>query len=93
MSWGNLIKYMHELLIAAQAERDDRSQSVNDEPGWVAYEREVVLEAINEERTNRGFNTLTPDDVKRAETYAAGHVDYTWTFAIGCAKLAVGAPL
>lgn len=57
------------------------------ELGWVLYEREQVLAAVNALRADAGKAPVSSDQLRAAETRACGHVDYTSKFAIGCADL------
>ncbi len=60
------------------------------EPGWVAFERQAMLDAVNLERRVRGLPHVTVAQVIRVENQACGHVDYGSKFALYCAELAMG---
>lgn len=61
-----------------------------EESGWVAYERQVMFEAVNLERRVRGLPQVTLQQVIRVENQACGHVDYAHKYALYCAELALG---
>jgi len=75
----------HKILVEAQKLRPEKSQWLNGELEWVIYERQVMLEAVNTARFNRGLSPLT--NVDSAERCAVGHIDYTRKFALYCAEL------
>jgi hypothetical protein len=78
-------------LSLAQEERGLRPDFTADgEPGWVAYERQVMVEATNEERERAGLPPVPPEQVRAVERQAEGHSDYSRKFALGCAFLVVG---
>lgn len=58
------------------------------EIGWVVHERQVMFDAVNDERKQRGFDPISITDLVRVETQATGHVDYTRKFALYCSELA-----
>lgn len=60
------------------------------EPGWVAFERGTMLEAVNLERRVRGLPEATAAQIIRVENQACGHVDYARKYALYCAELAMG---
>ena len=60
------------------------------EPGYVAYERDVMLTAVNKERSARGLAPVTIRDFMRVEQLAVGHTDYSTKLSLYCAELAVG---
>ncbi len=60
------------------------------ELGWVAFERQVMFEAVNLERRVRGLPQVTLRQVIRVENQACGHVDYAHKYALYCAELAMG---
>lgn len=88
---------MLKVLVVAQDHRKERQDMVPSnnprekypEIGWVVYERQVMFDAVNTERTNRGLEPIGIEEVARVETTATGHVDYTRKFALYCAELAV----
>lgn len=79
---------MHATLIAAQAERPNRQAMLGDEPEWVRYERDVMWQAVNAARSERGEPAVLLADILRIENSACGHSDYTAKYALGCAELA-----
>lgn len=86
---------MLKVLVAAQDHRKERGDMVPSnnprekypEIGWVVYERQVMFDAVNEERKSRGLEPVGMEEVVRVETTATGHVDYTRKFALYCAEL------
>ncbi len=80
-----LIDRFEAILMEAHTHRDERTEFINDEIGWVTYERAVMLEAVNAERAKLGKKPIA--NVISAEKEACGHWDYTHKFAIGCAYL------
>lgn len=78
------------VLSEAQELRPQKSKRIGDELEWVIYEREVMLKAVNAVRLQKNLLIeATMADVKRAESCAAGHVDYSQKFALYCAELAL----
>jgi hypothetical protein len=71
------------ILSVAQDERKHRTD-------WVAYEQNVMLDLVNEERVKRGLSLVTLADVQRVEQFAVGHCDYSHKFSLYCAELALG---
>lgn len=59
------------------------------EPGWVLFERQVMVDAVNRVRRNAGLPESSRADVERAERQAVGHSDYTAKFALYCTELAL----
>ena len=60
------------------------------ELAWGPFEREGMLQLINEERAKRGLPSTTMVYVDRADRQAAGHVDYARKFTLYCAEIALG---
>lgn len=91
---------VHERLVAeltdAATQRHHREDLVNGptgyEPGWVRYERGRMLAVVNDERSKRGLQPVAWTMVARAESAAAGHVDYVTKYALYCAELVVDKP-
>lgn len=82
------------VLAGAVLERPARGAEVfangKRELGWVVFERERMLAAVNKERGRRGLPRLAVGDVERVERLAVGHSDYVSKFALYCAELALG---
>ncbi|MGN7186967.1 hypothetical protein [Microbacterium enclense] len=80
---------MRTTLADAMAHRDERPDfdPVTGELGWVLFERQAMLVAVNERRASAGLDPVTLGDVERVETSACGHIDYARKFAWGCAEL------
>lgn len=80
-------------LAAAQEERDQRALlNQSGQPEWVAYERGVMVDGtiallIRHQLPIDADEALRA--VTKAEQSAAGHSDYTRTWAIGCARYIV----
>ena len=83
-----------DVLAAAASHRHERETVVDTpygpEAGWVAYEREQMLAAVNRERATHRRPDVTVEDVARVERMAAGHVDYAMKYALYCSELATG---
>lgn len=76
-------------LQVAQSVRHTRGH-VDEETGelaWIVHERTTMFNAVNGLRRERGLDPVSLDEVKRAESLASGHSDYTRKFALGCAEL------
>jgi hypothetical protein len=95
----DLIQKMHDILVQAQDERDQRRDLVESnvpsnrhpEVGWVVYERKVMLDAVNRERKNRQLPGITVEIfVRKVEQLAYGPVDYTDKLALYCAEMSLG---
>jgi hypothetical protein len=74
-------------LVAAQKERDVRRNLVDGQPAWIYHERARACDVVNQIRARMGKDPVATPLVVRAEMRAAGHVDYTQKFALGCADL------
>lgn len=90
----NLRDKFLKILKSASMERPKLSTWVktNDEhvPEWVLFERSKMVEAVNEERRNRGLSILPVEAIRRQERAAVGHSDYASKYALYCAQLALG---
>lgn len=60
------------------------------EAGWVAFERNTLLGAVNTERVARGLGSVSREMFMRVEQLAVGHSDYSTKLALYCAELAIG---
>lgn len=60
------------------------------ELGWIAYERETMLLAVNQERLARGLEPVTVAQFTKVENLAVGHSDYDTKLSLYCAELALG---
>ena len=69
----------------------DRPDRGGREPAWVAYERKMMHEAVNRERTERSKKPIDVVEIKRVELLALGHTDYGEKFALYCAELVLQA--
>lgn len=91
-TWQIAYLSLLDALRTAQQERDRRMDFVtvgdgSQELGWVIYERERMLEAVNALRRQTNAAPVALEALVRAETIACGHSDYTSKFAIRCADL------
>lgn len=82
-------------LTAAVAQRHQRGYwgrrpDGGEELGWILFEREQMLAAVNEARAEEGLPPVTVAAVWDAECAASGHADYIAKFALYCAELALG---
>ena len=80
---------LHETLVNAQAFRGllNERPLEDGKPAWVAVERGAMHAAVNRLRDRVGLPGVDPELVERAESMAAGHVDYTKKYALYCADL------
>lgn len=76
-----------DTLREAQKQRDRRRDIVNGLPGWIRWEQEQAADVVNRLRARLGKGPVAFPLVQRAESRAAGHVDYTPKFALYCADL------
>jgi hypothetical protein len=78
----------------ATGRRDLRQEYVDaddgPQPGWVVYERQVMLVATNRYRAENGLPLVDAATITRIDNGAAGHVDWLEKFALRCAAFAVG---
>lgn len=58
--------------------------------GWIAAERTVMLDEVNEWRALLGKPAVDVAAIERVERMATGHSDYSSKFALYCAELALG---
>jgi len=63
------------------------TDKVSGEPEWIVAERDHMLTIVNRERATLGKPALDLRPIRRVETMACGHSDYTRKFAIYCAEL------
>lgn len=75
------------VIVEAQQHRVERRDLVDGIPEWILFEREQAMDAVNRLRARLGKGPTVMPMVERAESRAAGHVDYTQKFALGCADL------
>ena len=69
----------YNLLWKVSARRDKR-------PDWVEHERTVLMQAVNDERAQRGLTPISAADVRQGEQ--VGHPTYGQVLAEHCARLA-----
>lgn len=87
-----LLGRFRKVLVAAAEERGKRQFTVYGpdglpEPGWAAYERQEIQEAVNAELRARGLPEVTEEEIWRVEITAMGHSDYAHKYALRCAFL------
>lgn len=73
-----------EVLVKAQEQRHKRREA----NGWILYEREQMLCAVNYERARLNEPPVPMASLERAERQALGHSDYSSKFALYCSELA-----
>lgn len=83
----HLRDFFKEVLEKAGEQRQKRSQWVNGELAWVAFERQQMFAAVTSERARRGKPPLPITEVERVERQAVGHSDYWRKFSLYCAEL------
>ncbi|MCE4026215.1 hypothetical protein LXM50_09530 [Microbacterium sp. Au-Mic1] len=91
-TWKQDLDDLLAVLRRTQAVRDERREFVKTpdgtaQLGWVLYEREQMFAAVNGLRAKAGKDPVALEKLTSAETRAAGHIDYTSKFAMGCADL------
>lgn len=74
----------HFLSVLRDAQHDPQPAT-----GFVA---EVMGAEVNQQRTIRGRPGVDLDEVRQVEDRAAGRIDYTLKFAVGCADLVLTNP-
>ena len=91
-AYRELCALFRETLLLAAGERADRDEFTADgrELGWVVHEREVMHQAVNRERGERGLPPVSLEALMTVERRAQGHSDYVAQFALGCAGLVLG---
>lgn len=60
------------------------------EPAFVHFERHQMFDAVLRFRAKLGGPPVLLSEIKRVETMACGHFDYSSKFALYCAELAQG---
>jgi hypothetical protein len=88
----DLIDHLRAALSRAQEDRPLRMSPVltvagGTEPGWVGYEREVMLAAVNNARAVLGLAPVGLAAVEEIERGVVGSADYTLKFALRCCDL------
>lgn len=83
-----LIDVRDSILAVLTAQQSKRNSY--DLEGWIAAERQVMLDATNAWRAKLGAPTVVESDIRRVEQWACGHSDYSSKFALYCAELALG---
>lgn len=82
------------ILLDAAKERRQRENIIETkygpEPEWARYERQSLLTAVNDERAARHLLPATADQIRNADSQAAGHVDYADKVSLYCAEIALG---
>lgn len=89
-----LIDHFRKLLAEEQAKRPSREKYVRwgdeDVPEWLKAELEMLRMEVNLQRRERGLRLVQMRDIRRLDTMASGHSDYSVKLAIYCAELSVG---
>lgn len=78
------------VLTEAQKQRKQRYDIVGGEVGFVHFERHQMFNAVLKERQKLGLSPIKLSEIKRVETMACGHIDYSSKFALYCAELVLG---
>lgn len=83
------------VLVTAAGQRSKRQTFVPDSCGvatteWVVFERQIMLDAVNAERTRRGLPLVDALRIARVERSACGHIDYVEKYARYCTEIALG---
>lgn len=60
---------------------------IENEPAFVHYERHQLFNAVLQERQKLNKPPIQLSEIKRVETMACGHSDYSSKFALYCAEL------
>ena len=76
-----------DILSNAQTERKNKRQWIDGELEWMTFERTVMTNAVNAERTARGKESICKKLIVMADNSASGHWDYSSKFAFYCAEL------
>lgn len=88
------IKQFEDLLAAEQLKRPHREKYVlwgkDEVPEWLKLELETLLKEINSQREAAELAPITMRDLRRVETMACGHSDYSHKLSIYCAELCLG---
>lgn len=80
---------LYSTLVREQKLRGERRDPVDgtNESEWVVKERQVMLDRTRAWLMYMDGILVSMEDIERVEERAAGHIDYTKKFAIGCADL------
>lgn len=87
--------YFTDLLHQASAARESLAYLVTGPDGlpemaWVAYERSIMIGAVNEARDNRGLPSAGVEDIRAAEIFAVRSPNFAAAYGHYCAILANG---
>jgi len=88
----NLTAHFYNVLAMATIHRNSRPDEVPDldgtmVPAWARHERQILVEAVNDERKKHGKPPVTEADVRRGER--VGDPKYGAKLAEFCAALVV----
>lgn len=77
------------ILREASKERSNRSKLINTSSGtmeseWVVFERKIMFDNVNHERSLRGLQPITLQNFIKKENLAVGHSDYYNKLALHC---------
>lgn len=70
-----------------EALSDKTQQRGKDPEVWIAAERKVMHQTVNELRSKRNRQPVAIAEIEKAERLAVGHVDYVRKFALYCAEI------
>lgn len=84
------------VLARAQEERPVRPDLVPSGGGmeceWAAFEREAMHQEVNRLRQEQKLPQVAAEEIRRRESWAVGHSDYSRKLALYCAELALATP-
>jgi hypothetical protein len=93
LSRRSLQHTFRDVLIEAAKHRNDRAYPMTtpagEMMGWVWYEIEQLLFAVNGFRESRRRKSVSLSEIVDAERQASGHLDYADQLALYCAELAL----
>lgn len=87
MTWDRPYHFLYELLVKSQSVRDLLPGDNAGNPDWILYERIQMTLGVNRRRIALGKDPISSEEVARKEQLAAGHIDYTKKYALGCEEL------
>lgn len=85
----HLQHFFLSILREASKERSSRSKLINTASGtmeteWIVFERKIMFDNVNHERSLRGLQPITLQDFIKKENLAVGHSDYCNKLALYC---------
>lgn len=93
-AWRRAFRSLDQTLNRAVSQRSKRNEIVRigqfPHMAWELYERDVMLNAVNNIRAKHHLPLVTSEDIALLDDTASGHVDWQDKFTAACASLAVG---